>query len=73
MGAMPKPTQESALADIARARAKRLDLADRLAEQDRYFGHLVRTARDTGVTWRQIATAADISGPAAIQAARRPE
>lgn len=59
------------LQDISAAYAKRRILAVRLADQDRYIGDLVRTARTKEHTWAAIAEAAGTSDVAVIKAARR--
>lgn len=62
----------SALDDVQAAFKKRREQAQRLAEQDRYIGSVVRTARAAGCTWQAIADRAGTSDVAVIKAARRP-
>ena len=62
-----------AVAEVGKAFEKRRELAQRLADQDRYIGHLVRAARKRGHTWAEMARAADVSDVAILKAARRPE
>lgn len=66
-------TPNPALEDIEQAYEKRRDLADRLAKQDAMIGQMVRSARDGGATWGQIAERARTSDVAVLKAARRPD
>lgn len=65
---LPEPVLE-----VSKAFAKRRELAKRLADQDRYIGSVVRSARDKGHTWAEMARAASVSDVAILKAARRPE
>ncbi|QGJ88938.1 RNA polymerase sigma factor [Microbacterium phage Teamocil] len=65
---VPEPVQE-----VGRAFEKRREIAQRLADQDRYIGAAVRTARTAGHSWAEMARAAKVSDVAILKAARRPE
>lgn len=67
------PPATAALDDVEAAFRKRREQAQRLADQDRYIGALVRKARGAGCTWQAIADRAGTSDVAVIKAARRPE
>lgn len=69
----PDATLAEPVAEVARAFRKRRELAARLADQDRYIGAAVRTARKAGHTWAEMARAANVSDVAVLKAARRPE
>ena len=62
-----------ALTAVGDAFRKRREMAQRLADQDRYIGAVVREARRTGSTWQAIADSAGTSDVAVIKAARRPD
>lgn len=66
--ALPEPVRE-----VAKAFQKRRELADRIADQDRYIGAVVRTARAKGHSWAEMGRAAKVSDVAILKAARRPE
>lgn len=59
--------------EVGKAFEKRRTLAARLADQDRYIGSVVRSARAKGHTWAEMARAAKVSDVAILKAARRPE
>lgn len=65
---IPEPVLE-----VGRAFEKRRQIAQRLADQDRYIGAAVRSARKAGHTWAEMARAAKVSDVAILKAARRPE
>jgi hypothetical protein len=71
--ATQKAPDATALDDVRAAFEKRREQAQRLSDQDRYIGSLVRAARKAGHTWQRIADAAGTSDVAVIKAARRPE
>jgi hypothetical protein len=62
-----------ALNDVEAAYRKRRDMARRLADQDKYIGEAVRTARARGVSWADMARAGQVSDVAILKAARRPD
>ena len=68
-----EPAVAEAVAEVGKAFAKRRQLAQRLADQDRYIGSVVRTAREKGHTWAEMARIAQVSDVAVLKAARRPE
>lgn len=65
---VPEPVLE-----VGRAFERRREIAQRLADQDRYIGSAVRTARKAGHSWAEMARAAKVSDVAILKAARRPE
>lgn len=62
---------EGLLVDVHSAFKKRREQAQRLEDQDRYIGDLVRRAKASGLTWQAIADAAGTSDVAVIKASRR--
>lgn len=68
-----KTPAATALDDVEAAYQKRREQEQRLADQNRYIGTLVRTARAAGCTWQAIADRAGTSDVSVIKAARRPE
>ncbi|AWN05575.1 helix-turn-helix DNA binding domain protein [Microbacterium phage Jefe] len=67
------PTVPEPVLEVGRAFEKRRQIAQRLADQDRYIGAAVRTARKAGHSWAEMARAAKVSDVAILKAARRPE
>lgn len=67
------PTIPEPVLEVGRAFEKRRQIAARLADQDRYIGSAVRTARAKGHSWAEMARAAKVSDVAILKAARRPE
>lgn len=68
----PPPEAQPMLDEVELAFGKRREMAQRLSDQDRYVGEIVRLARERGATWAQIAERAHTSDVAVIKAARRP-
>ena len=64
--------QAEAVKAVGDAFAKRREIAERLADQDRYIGYAVRQARAKGHTWAEMARAAQVSDVAILKASRRP-
>lgn len=67
------PAVAEPVIEVGRAFEKRRQIAQRLADQDRYIGAAVRTARKAGHTWAEMARVAKVSDVAILKAARRPE
>lgn len=67
------PALAEPVMEVGRAFEKRRQIAQRLADQDRYIGHAIRTARVAGHTWAEMGRAAKVSDVAILKAARRPE
>lgn len=69
----PTETVPEPVVEVGKAFAKRREIAQRLSDQDRYIGAIVRTARAKGHTWAEMSRAAQVSDVAILKAARRPE
>ena len=67
------PPIPDAVAEVGKAFQKRREIAQRLSDQDRYIGAVVRTARSKGHSWAEMARAGGVSDVAVLKAARRPE
>lgn len=65
---LPEP-----VAEVGKAFEKRRELAQRLSDQDRYIGSVIRAARKAGHSWAEMSRAAKVSDVAILKAARRPE
>lgn len=67
------PVLPEPVAEVGKAFEKRREIAQRLADQDRYIGSIVRAAKAKGHTWAEMARAGKVSDVAILKAARRPE